>query len=112
MALVLSIRVTLDDPQRSFASIREEPGMMGWRARLGFLVPPGNPTVEPEMMQLAPQGVSVHFSRLVASGPTGTPEGQEERQRSYLHHIDQSTALLPWSSRRSSSWRIRPRVMP
>jgi hypothetical protein len=64
--------------------------MMGWRARLGFLVPPGNPTVEPEMMQLAPQGVSVHFSRLVASGPTGTPEGQEERQRSYLHHIDQA----------------------
>jgi maleate cis-trans isomerase len=68
--------------------------MMGWRARLGFLVPPGNPTVEPEMMQLAPQGVSVHFSRLVASGPTGMPEGQEERNRSYLQHIDQSTALL------------------
>jgi maleate cis-trans isomerase len=39
--------------------------MMGWRARLGFLVPPGHPTVEPEMMQLAPPGVSLHCSRLV-----------------------------------------------
>jgi len=68
--------------------------MMGWRARLGFLVPPGNPTVEPEMMQLAPTGVSLHFSRLVAEGPMGTHEGQEERNRSYLDHIGQSTDLL------------------
>ena len=34
--------------------------MMGWRARIGFLVPPGNPTVEPERAELAPAGVSVH----------------------------------------------------
>src|SRR4029453_4778789 len=68
--------------------------MMGWRARLGFLVPPGNPTVEPEMMQLTPAGVSVHFSRLVASGPAGTHAGQEARNRSYLEHIEESTALL------------------
>ena len=35
--------------------------MAGWRARLGFLVPPGNPTVETEMIALAPEGVTVHF---------------------------------------------------
>lgn len=67
---------------------------MGWRARLGFLVPPGNPTVEPEMMQLAPAGVTLHFSRLVATGPTGMHEGQEARNRSYVDHIDDSAALL------------------
>jgi maleate isomerase len=53
--------------------------MMGWRARIGFLVPPGNPTVEPEMAELAPPGVSVHFTRMSASGPAGTHAGQEER---------------------------------
>ena len=38
--------------------------MIGWRARLGFMVPPGNPTVEPEMIALTPEGVSVHFHRM------------------------------------------------
>ena len=42
--------------------------MIGWRARLGFLVPPGNPTVETEMIELAPEGVSLHFQRMVARG--------------------------------------------
>ena len=53
--------------------------MKGWRARIGFLVPPGNPTLEPEMMELAPQGVSLHFTRMQAQGPAGTHAGQEER---------------------------------
>jgi maleate isomerase len=68
--------------------------MKGWRARLGFLIPPGNPTVEPEMIALAPPGVSVHFSRLVARGPAGTHHGQEERNRSQIAHIDESASLL------------------
>lgn len=37
--------------------------MIGWRARLGFLAPPGNPTVEPEMTAFAAAGVSLHFNR-------------------------------------------------
>ena len=68
--------------------------MKGWRARLGFLIPPGNPTVEPELIAMTPPGVSVHFSRLVARGPAGTHHGQEERNRSQIEHIDQSAELL------------------
>jgi maleate isomerase len=68
--------------------------MKGWRARLGFLIPPGNPTVEPEMIAMAPPGVSVHFSRMVAGGVAGTHHGQEERNRSQIEHIDESAALL------------------
>lgn len=68
--------------------------MKGWRARLGFLIPPGNPTVEPEMIAMAPPGVSVHFSRLVARGSGGSHLGQDERTRSQIEHIDASAALL------------------
>jgi len=68
--------------------------MTGWRARLGFLVPPGNPTVEPEMAALAPPGLSVHFTRLSASGPAGTHEGQEERNRAQLDSLDEAVRLL------------------
>ena len=38
--------------------------MMGWRAKLGVLVPSSNTTMEPELYRLAPQGVSLHFARL------------------------------------------------
>src|SRR5499426_587850 len=68
--------------------------MQGWRARLGFLIPPGNPTVEPEMIAMAPPGVSVHFSRMVAHGQTGSLDGQEERSRTQIAHIGESAGLL------------------
>ena len=68
--------------------------MIGWRARLGFLVPPGNPTVETEMIELAPAGVSVHFQRMVARGVPGAPDGQSERNQMMLDHIDESVEML------------------
>ncbi|MGA7073085.1 maleate cis-trans isomerase family protein [Bradyrhizobium sp.] len=74
--------------------------MKGWRARIGFLVPPGNPTVEPEMMELAPPGVSLHFTRMTADGPAGTHTGQEERNLSQLASVPACVKLLSMVSPR------------
>jgi maleate isomerase len=68
--------------------------MKGWRARIGFMVPPGNPTVEPEMFDMAPRGVSVHFTRMSASGAAGTHEGQDARNRSQIESLDSCMELL------------------
>jgi maleate isomerase len=68
--------------------------MIGWRARLGFLLPPGNPTVEPEMMAMAPEGVSLHFDRMVARGTPGAHAGSAERNRMMLDNIDASIEML------------------
>ena len=69
--------------------------MIGWRARLGFLVPPGNPTVEAEMMAMAPAGVSLHFHRMaVGGGVPGALDNQDERTRAMIDSLDASVALL------------------
>jgi maleate isomerase len=68
--------------------------MIGYRARLGFLLPPGNPTIEPELMTLVPSGVSLHFHRMVARGVTGSLDGQETRNRMMIDHLDESEELL------------------
>jgi maleate cis-trans isomerase len=61
--------------------------MYGWRARIGVLVPPGNPTVEPELYRMVPRGVSVHFARLDPGDDAGDPGGavgMEDRARVHL----------------------------
>ena len=49
--------------------------MIGWRAQRGFLVPPGNPMVELEMMPWVPPGVSLHSSCLGGYGFHRHPDG-------------------------------------
>jgi len=61
--------------------------MLGWKARIGALVPAGNPTVEPELYRMAPPGVTIHFARFDPGNDTGEPggaEGMEERTRALL----------------------------
>jgi maleate cis-trans isomerase len=62
--------------------------------RIGFLVPPGNPTVEIEMMALAPPKVSVHFTRMIARGSVGRHEGLEQRTRMQIEHLGEVVELL------------------
>ena len=76
--------------------------MMGWRGRIGFLVPPGNPTMEPEMAQMAVRGVSLHYTRMVAHGTTGSLDGQDDRNRTQIAHLEENCELLS---------HVRPGVM-
>jgi len=57
-------------------------------------VPPGNPTVETKMIAMAPEGVSLHFHRMVAHGTPGSLAGQTERNRSMVENIDSGVELL------------------
>jgi hypothetical protein len=42
-----------------------------------------SPTIESEMIAMCPQGVSLHFNRMVARGAPGALDGQAERNSRY-----------------------------
>ena len=58
-------------------------------ARLGVLVPSGNPTVEPEIYRMAPASVTLHFARMASlgEGAPGAADGMERRTLGYLDSV-------------------------
>ena len=42
--------------------------MIGWRGKLGFVLPSNNTVLEPEAYSILPPGYSAHFSRIVSTG--------------------------------------------
>jgi len=68
---------------------------MAKRARLGVLVPGGNPTVEPEPYRMAPASLTVHFARLRSpAGEPGAIEGLENRTRGYLDALPDAVSAI------------------
>jgi len=62
-------------------------------ARIGVLVPAGNPTVEPELYRMAPSSVTLHFARIDA--PSGTPGAAEGMEQRLLGYADSFPAAVP-----------------
>lgn len=62
--------------------------------RLAFLIPPGNPNTEGEVIKMAMPDYTIHFTRMVAHGETGSLEGQDERNQTQIDHLPQNIELL------------------
>ncbi len=62
--------------------------MIGWRARLGVLVPSANIVLESDLTRLAPPGVSVHFTRIWNNEDTA------EELAAMINHVPQCVDLL------------------
>jgi maleate cis-trans isomerase len=58
--------------------------MYGWRGKIGLLVPSLNTTMEHDFHRMAPEGVSVHVTR-VPTEAEGTIEALEEMGRNARH---------------------------
>jgi maleate isomerase len=68
---------------------------MSKRARLGVLVPAGNPTIEPELYRMAPPAVTVHFARLdTLAGEPGAADDIERRTLGYLDALPAAARSL------------------
>jgi maleate cis-trans isomerase len=68
---------------------------MATRARLGVLVPAGNPTVEPELYRMAPRSLTIHFARLeTLAGEPGGADGMAERTLAYLDAVPAAVRSL------------------
>lgn len=65
-----------------------------WRARLGFTIPPQNPTVERELPLVLPPGVSAHYQRMVSRGAVGTLDNLQARAASHLANMDETVQLI------------------
>lgn len=62
----------------------------GWLGRVGVLVPPGNTTVEPELVAMLPAGISLHASRLPGRVELDTSIGLGERFLGYNATLSES----------------------
>ena len=68
---------------------------MSARARLGILVPAGNPTIEPELYRMAPSSLTIHFARLdTLAGDPGAADGMEQRTLAYLDSLPAASRSL------------------
>ncbi|MEM2077565.1 MAG: aspartate/glutamate racemase family protein [Sulfolobales archaeon] len=63
--------------------------MYGWRCRIGLIVPSSNTTMEPEFWRMAPEGVSIHASRVRLSEVT--PEALKQMSSEAVRAAEELT---------------------
>lgn len=67
--------------------------MYGWRARLGILVPSKLIALEPEIIEMTPEGVSCHFHRFAFTGGTENEKVVERLKRAEEFIADASELI-------------------
>jgi maleate isomerase len=67
--------------------------MYGWRARLGVLVPSKLVALEPELIEMTPEGVSCHFHRFAFTGGTENEKVVERLRRAESFIADASELI-------------------